>query len=363
MQFGLSGCGAGFEAAAGESLVELAHIAEELGFHGLWINEEHFQAPVRGRGRLCLSPIVLASALAARTKRIRIGFSVLLLPLHQPLRLAEELASLDVLSGGRVDFGVSRGGNASYSEAYGLDAVRGRERFEASLAFIQDCWSKPEVLIGQSPYAVEPKPVQRPHPPIYIGTYSEEVARWAARAGHGLIQHGIQSLSNVQRVVEAYAAEGGASSKVPIGRFVYVSETDDSARAELRPVLLDLTERLRRVGIAKRSGTLGEDELEPERFYEEMVIAGSPETCIKKIIALRNRLGIDYLNCLASFFGFLPLEHLKKSLHLLGTQVIPRVSDGENPQHDCCCGVHGDRDNDQSPRTSNAGNGKGVTSE
>ena len=95
MRFDLSGCGAGLDESA-SALLELGPLAESLGYDGLWINEEHF-----GQGsRVCLSPILLATALAMRTRTIRIGFSVLILPLFEPIRLAEEIATLDVLSGG-----------------------------------------------------------------------------------------------------------------------------------------------------------------------------------------------------------------------------------------------------------------------
>ncbi len=112
MRFDLSGCGAGLDESA-KSLLELGPLAESLGYDGLWINEEHF-----GQGsRTCLSPILLATALAMRTSTIRIGFSVLVLPLFEPIRLAEEIATLDVLSGGRVDLGVPRGGSILASRA------------------------------------------------------------------------------------------------------------------------------------------------------------------------------------------------------------------------------------------------------
>ncbi|HUM39754.1 MAG TPA: LLM class flavin-dependent oxidoreductase, partial [Nitrospira sp.] len=75
-------------------------MAETAGFESLWLNEEHFQRPHDGRGRFCFSPLIAAAHLAAHTQRIRIGFSVLLLPLHNPIRLAEELATLDVMNGG-----------------------------------------------------------------------------------------------------------------------------------------------------------------------------------------------------------------------------------------------------------------------
>ncbi|MBX3331809.1 MAG: LLM class flavin-dependent oxidoreductase [Nitrospira sp.] len=344
MRFGLSGCGGGFESADVRSLTSFARTAEQLGFHGIWINEEHFQGPIGGKGRLCLSPVVLAAALASQTQRIRIGFSVLLLPLHHPLRLAEELATLDVLSGGRVDFGVSRGGNPGYSEAYGVEPSRGRETFEASLRFMLQCWGDGELRIGSGSYAVMPKPVQRPHPPIYIGTYNEDTAKWIGRNGYSLIQHGIQSLPNVRRIMHAYTAEGGLASQVPLGRFVYVSESDESARRELGPVVLDLIERLRRAGVPARPGTLTEADLEPNRFYEEMIIAGSPTTCVSKIATLQDSLHVEYVNCLTSFFGFLPHERLRQSLLLFANEVMPHFPSPITSDDDCCCGLRNKHD-------------------
>lgn len=327
MQFGLSGCTGGFESAKPEELACLAQSAEARGFDGIWINEEHFQAPSDGIGRLCLSPVVLAATLAAHTRRIRIGFSVLLLPLHHPLRLAEEIATLDYLSGGRIDLGLSRGGNAGYSAAYGVDPARGKERFCDQLDFMRRCWDKAGVEVDGQVYSVQPKPIQQPGPPVYIGTYSEDMARWAARAGHLLIQHGIQSLANVRKILGAYGSEGGDVTTVPVGRFVYVGERDDSVRQELEPVIQRLTARLKQAGIPKRHGTLAEEDLDPDRFYKDMVIAGSPETCLEMIQSLRDLTGVHYLNLLSAFFGFLPAAHLKRSLGLFAAEVMPKLRD------------------------------------
>lgn len=311
---------------ASEQLGEYARWAEQLGFEALWINEEHFQKPSGGRGRLCLSPIVLAAVLAANTSRIRVGFSVLLLPLHHPIRLAEEIATLDVLCGGRVDFGVSRGGNPSYSDAYGLDPEEGRERFERDLALVLRCWMEDDVPIGRERYCVLPKPIQCPHPPVYVGTYSENRARWAAKSGHRVIQHGIQSMANVQRILRAFSGEGGKVQDVPVGRFLYVSENDTDAAHELAPVIERLTGRLRQARIPERPGTLTVDELEPERFVREMVITGGPDTCVQRLRELHESLGVEYVNCLPSFFGFLPAECFRRSLTLFSREVMPRMS-------------------------------------
>src|SRR5215475_4028292 len=133
-RIGLSGCGGGLESISSRELLDLAELAERLEFDGLWINEEHFQgSSIDVEGRRCLSPLILASAILARTERIRVGFSVLLLPMHHPIRLAEEIATLDVLSNGRVDFGISRGGNKRYLQAYGLPDDDLDKRFHSCL--------------------------------------------------------------------------------------------------------------------------------------------------------------------------------------------------------------------------------------
>lgn len=321
MRFGLSGCGGGGESLRPDQLAAFAHRAEVSGFTALWLNEEHFQYPIDGSGRLCLSPLILAGIMAANTTRIRIGFSVLLLSLHQPLRLAEEIATLDVLSGGRIDFGISRGGNARYSEAFGIEVSQAPE-FPKALSFILKCWNTHELKVGDTHISVQPKPIQQPHPPVYIGTYSDEVVRWTATSGFQLIQHGIQSLSHIRYLLQVFQTAGGAVEDVPVGRFVYVSRTDELARAELMPVIHHLTIRLQKAGIVNR--TLSEAELEPERFYEEMVIAGSPATCVDKIRRLQAAMGIRYLNCLTAFFGYLPPKLLEASVSLLAKEVIPR---------------------------------------
>lgn len=325
-RIGLSGCAGGLESISTSRLLELAERAEALGFDALWLNEEHFQGSiVEVEGRRCHSPLVLAAAMLARTRKLRVGFSVLLLALHHPVRLAEEIATLDVLSDGRVDFGISRGGNGRYLEVYGIAPESINERFHATLQFALQAWQDGKLTFGENAYSIEPKPIQRPHPPIYIGTYSDDMAAWAAREGHAIICHGITSMENQRRIVRAFTDAGGDPARIPFGRFVYVSETDESARRELWPTVLKLTERLSGFRLFDRKGVVTARELEPEIFYREMVIAGSSESCARQILDLNAELGVTYLNALSAFFGFLPLELLEKSLTLLGSEVRPRV--------------------------------------
>lgn len=320
-RIGLSGCAGGLEVSSTRDLLAFTERVEALGFDALWLNEEHFNGSRNG-GRRCLSPLILAAAIAGRTNRLRIGFSVLLMALHQPVRLAEELATLDVLSNGRVDFGVSRGGNPTQRAVFreGTEAD-----FDAALDLILQAWRPGSISLAGNDISVEPKPVQSPHPPIFVGTYTEKNAEAAGRAGHCLICHGITVPEKIESLIKAFREGGGDPSGVPVGRFVYVSENDDTARRELLPTLLKLTDRLRNVA-ARRPGIINTEDLEPEIFYRRMVIAGSPQTCADKIGELHARLGTTYLNALSAFFGFLPEALLFPSLELLAREVRPRLT-------------------------------------
>ena len=227
-----------------------------------------------------------------------------------------------------VDFGISRGGNKRYLQAYGLPDDDLDERFHSCLETILRAWSDSPIDFGGVPQSVEPKPVQLPHPPVFVGTNTSATVEWTARRGHTLMCHGISSPANSKRLVREFVAAGGDPANIPFGRFVYVSENDQRAREELWPVVLNLTRRLGT--IAARGGRSGrgffaDTDLEPEAFYRDMVIAGGPETCAARIEALRCELGINYFNALSAFFGFLPVNLLRRSLDLLAREVRPRL--------------------------------------
>ncbi len=239
MRFDLSGCGAGLDESA-SNLLQLGPWAESLGYDGLWLNEEHFGQ----NSRVCLSPILLATALAMRTRTIRIGFSVLVLPLFQPIRLAEEIATLDVLSEGRVDLGISRGNTSRYFEAWGLDYEKRSPAFDEALSTLIRYWTDPKVQVGSRTESIEPKCVQKPHPPIYVATYREDAAAWLGEHGLTLFQGSQQSVDSIRRCVRAFKDAGGDVTQVPVGRFVVVGQTDEEARQAAWPA----AEKLRQPG-------------------------------------------------------------------------------------------------------------------
>ena len=171
------------EQAVYDSDVRQMLAAEGLGYSSVWIAEHHFNDY-----GLCPAPTVLASHVAARTSTIRVGMGVSLLPLHHPVDLAEQLAVLDVVSGGRRDVGLGRGGTLQDYQTFRSDRDDSRARVEEGIELIQRCWSgTPFDFTGRFHTAerlhVRPRPVQRPHPPVYIAANSEDSVVSAARLG------------------------------------------------------------------------------------------------------------------------------------------------------------------------------------
>lgn len=157
--------------------------AEALGYSSVWIAEHHFNDY-----GLCPSPPVLASFVAARTATLRLGMGVSLLPLHHPVDLAEELAVLDVVSGGRLDVGIGRGGTLQDYQTFQSDRDDSRARVEEGIALMRQSWSgAPFDFRGRFHSAerlhVRPRPAQRPHPPLFIAANSEDSVLSAARLG------------------------------------------------------------------------------------------------------------------------------------------------------------------------------------
>ena len=157
--------------------------AESLGYGSVWIAEHHFNDY-----GLCPAPQVLASFVAARTKTLRLGMGVSLLPLHHPVDLAEELAVLDVVSGGRLDVGIGRGGTLQDYQTFQSDRADSRERVEEGITLMRHAWSgAPFDFKGRFHSAerlhVRPATAQRPHPPLYIAANSEDSVLSAARLG------------------------------------------------------------------------------------------------------------------------------------------------------------------------------------
>jgi probable F420-dependent oxidoreductase len=211
--------------------------AEALGFGSAWVVEQ-----ILGRTP-SLEPVALLTWAAAVTSRIRLGTAVLLTALRSPLHLAKTLTTLDHLSGGRLLVGVGLGASPQVYPAFGLSPARRVARFVEGLRVIKQLWTEPSVTFAGEFFrlegaTMEPKPLQRPHPPLWFGGHHPQALRRAARLGDGFMGAGsvstAQFAEEVKRLREELAAAGRDPDAFPVGKRVYVAIDSDRARAERR---------------------------------------------------------------------------------------------------------------------------------
>lgn len=215
--------------------MELMYEAELLGFDLVWPAEHHFS-----EYGYCASPQVSLAAVAAKTKRIRLGTGVVVLPFHNPIRVAEDFAFLDLMSDGRVDLGVGRGYQPIEDKGFGLadKQANSREIFDEAINLVRTCWTEERVTFNGKHYQVDdlyvrPKPLQKPHPPIYMACLSAETFRLAGRYGFNVLMSGAFGLSaeGAKAGVADYRAgrrEAGfdpAAGKIALLLKVYVADS------------------------------------------------------------------------------------------------------------------------------------------
>ncbi len=227
-----------------EGVVDLALIgriatrAEVLGFDSLWTQEQ-----IIGRA-VSLEPVTLLTYLAGLTQRARLGVSILVLPVRNPVQLAKALATLDVLSQGRLIAGVGLGGsNEAHAAAFGVPALRRVRRFVESVQVIDALWTQDTAHFNGDFYRLDgipmnPKPVQKPRPPLWFGARTEAALKRAVQYGDGWMGPGSSSLTDfVQHVgyLRRFLAEADRDpATFTISKRVYLAVDNDAARAERR---------------------------------------------------------------------------------------------------------------------------------
>ncbi len=211
--------------------------AEALGFQSAWVVEQTLG------GMATLGPIELLTWAAAGTTRLRLGTAVLLTALHSPLHLAKSLASLDQLSGGRLDVGVGLGADRAAYPAHGIPAERRAARFAEGIQLMRRLWTEPRVTFAGEFYQVKDvvmglRPVQRPHPPLWFGGHAEGALRRAVELGQGFVGGGAASTAafagQVGTIRRLLGESGRDPAAWPFGKRVYIAVDDDRARAGRR---------------------------------------------------------------------------------------------------------------------------------
>jgi alkanesulfonate monooxygenase SsuD/methylene tetrahydromethanopterin reductase-like flavin-dependent oxidoreductase (luciferase family) len=333
-----------------ETIEQIVH-ADTLGFNCAWLAELHFFKPFS----IMPSPLIVATAISQRTKNIRLGIAVNLLPLYHPLRSAEDGATVDILSNGRLEFGVGRGAIPVHFAGFNVAREESRERFEESLAVIQTAWTA-ESFSYQGRYyqipetSLAPKPMQKPHPPIRVAANSPDTALFAGKAHYPVL---VASVTNpLPRMFEQVASYRRAwtESPTPPGRhspagpdvstmfFLYPGENLAQVRREVEPSLdnyFHSVSAMVRVG-AKPQGVdesyryLQEvqkavESVTFEKITENMAIFGSSRECIAKVKELHKELRMNELICWFNPGGMVPHEKVLAAMSRFAAEVMPEL--------------------------------------
>jgi alkanesulfonate monooxygenase SsuD/methylene tetrahydromethanopterin reductase-like flavin-dependent oxidoreductase (luciferase family) len=278
--------------------VDHAVRAESLGFHSVWIPESHFASAAS-----IPSPLLLLAAIAARTRRIRLGTSSYLLPFRHPVGVAEDVAVLDQISGGRVILGVGRGFRRPLFEGFGVPRDRKRQRFDEALDTLFRVW-RGEPIEGTE-IRVTPPPAQLPHPPVWVAAFGPKGLAQAAARGLPYLASPLETLSrlreNHQRHREGLPAEAGdATLAVPAIRTIFVTRRRDAARRVRDALAAQAEEIARRVGDElPHAGAAGVD---------EWALVGEPPEVEDQIESYRDAIGLSHLIARVQVPGASPEE-------------------------------------------------------
>jgi alkanesulfonate monooxygenase SsuD/methylene tetrahydromethanopterin reductase-like flavin-dependent oxidoreductase (luciferase family) len=334
--------------AAGRSMemaLEQYELADQLGFDWVTLAEHHF-APLS----LSPNPMVLAGAVTQRVRRARIALLGATIPILNPVRVAEEFAMLDTLTGGRVVAGMLRG-TANEYVTYDVNPAESRERFEEAMELIVRAWTEPQPFGWQGRYfrfrsvSIWPRPVQQPHPPIYMSASSPEAGEFAARRRVS-IGFAFTTLPLASAAARHYRERAAACGWEPAPEDVlyrvgaHVAETDEQAMEELRAAGADrprpgFVASSRKVDdAAAHAGYYGRDEAAQrgrihaqsrplaERIEQGQLLAGGTDTVLAQARRIRDELGAGILEV-----AFTPVgrERTLHAIELFGTRVLPRL--------------------------------------
>ncbi len=325
-------------------------LSEHLGFDSVWLTEHHY-----ADYGLSSAPSVLAATLAARTERVKIGTAVYVIPFHHPLRLAEETATLDILSKGRLIVGIGRGNRPLEFVGHGVTLEESRGRLVEGTDVMVQAWTQERVNFhGQhwhfEDIPVYPKPATKPHPPLAVAATSADTVTWAAERGYRILSSGLGTpLPALIKLRDAYT-DALQQSRQPtelldqwtVTKHAYVADTDARARREAEPherwYLDSFARSLRADGLTSMSEAARAQANEfakriSERRWEDLIedslLIGSPSTVRDKVSQLQEA-GVGELVCWMNFGG-LPIDQVRRSMRLFAEEVMPAFRPATSP--------------------------------
>ena len=324
------------QAEAFEESFSQVDAAEKLGMDAVWLAEHHF-SPNRS---VLASPLIVAGAIATRTSRVRVGLAVQVLPLTNPLRVAEEAATVDHISKGRFDFGIGRSGLTKYYTGFNVPYSESRGRFFEAMDVIMKAWSQDQFSHHGEYYSFEdisvvPKPYQKPFPPTRIAVSGVETFSIVGAMGYPIFISALTPIPQLRERVELYrkarreaghSGPGDVMLRIP----AYVGESAEKARSEpeastmhgIRYQATELTGTAANEETAerfRRNATVSYDEL-----LQQRLMYGSPEAVVERLQEYEEALGISGVVLELNYGGQLPNDLVIRCIRLLGEKVVPK---------------------------------------
>jgi natural product biosynthesis luciferase-like monooxygenase protein len=332
-----------------QRLLDDATYAEALGYDSFWLTEHHFE----NFGGLLSAPAIVLGSIAQRTARIRLGIAVSLLPLHHPLALAEQWATVDVLSGGRLDLGIGKGFSRWEYTNFGVRFEEASERFDEALDIMLTAWQPGRFDFGGKHYRfhdaqVLPKPLQQPHPRLWASAVrTRDSYEWAGRRGYDLMTAPfLVDFAKLREYMDLYyrtladAGHSPAGKEVVANLHVCLAPTREEAIEAAAPCFA-------RMNAAREAAASHDPSFTgPRRTHaydglhraavEELIgqaktLVGSPEDCVRNLDFLSEQLGVTYV--LGTFhFGGMPRETVRRSMELFMREVVPHLAHRGTPR-------------------------------
>lgn len=323
-----------------EQTWQLARIAEECGFDTATTGHHHFMPGIMS------DPLTFLAAVAAKTETLRVGTGIFILPAHNPVRVAEQVATIDEMSGGRISLGVGLGWWPLEYEAMGSAFTERGARMDEALRILRTAWSGSDAGVEGRfwtlpPVVVHPRPVQVPGPPLWVAGVADAAVERAARLGDAWLCGPVQSLARAQACLEVYRAACSSIGRSPdwiLRRYTWIGRDTDEIERTVLPEYMD--------GLLAHWRESAEDEIEKDllrridageqvplrQIADERLLWGSPDRIIEQIERYRSETGCEHVH--ASFGAGLPadasltstmgsFEQLAEMIRLFGQEVIP----------------------------------------
>jgi probable F420-dependent oxidoreductase len=311
-----------------DEVIAEAQLAEASGFDSCFFGEHH-----QDKDGFLPSPLIVATAVAAHTRRLRVGTSVILLPLHHPVRVAEDVITLDLVSKGRVILGVGIGYQASDFRAFAVPMEHRLALFEESVEILRRCWTGEPFSFRGKHYALDdvqirPRPFQQPAPPLWIGASVPAAARRAGRLADAFVSTPSIDLGTAVDLADAYRAaarEAGRQPRVILMRDAWVARTRAEADAVYGPEVMDAYRYYWERRSASFRNVPPGTELTLENLAPDRLVLGDPETCVREFHRWRDATGADYclLRLRHAHSGGPPHDKIMEAIRLFGDRVLP----------------------------------------